>query len=49
MKEVLVSAVGAVHTGQLFVGDLVRTYRSRSQCSHMRGVPGVSIVMTGYG
>ena len=40
---------GVAHEGQSLVGDLVRTCRSRSQYSHMRGVPGLLIVVTGQG
>lgn len=40
---------GDAHVGQSLFGDFVRTYCSTSQYSHMRGAPGVSIVVTGQG
>ena len=40
---------GDAHAGQSFVGDLVRTCRTRSQWSHMRGLPGVLSLMTDQG
>ena len=39
---------GDTHAGQAFVGDLVRTCRSRSQYPHIRVVHGVSTLVSGY-
>ena len=48
-RGVSVPACGEAHAVQSFVGDLVRTWRSRSQFSHMRGVPDLLTVATRYG
>ena len=40
---------GDAHVGQSLVGDFVRICCSRSHYSHIRGAPGVSIVVTGQG
>ena len=43
------SVCGDAHAGQSSVDDLVMTCRSRTQCSHMKGLPGVETLRIGQG
>lgn len=47
LAEFPASTVGVAHTGQSFIGDFVRTCRSRSYYLHIRGVTGWTVVITG--